>query len=282
MEKHRYLFKFYYIGKSKFYGSQRQLEFLTIEECIFNALLEKGYITKIEDSGFEAASRTDRFVSARGAFFTCIIEKKPILMEINSSLPFEIGVWAFTQVPLDFLSRFNAIQRHYLYILPTPLSKLQKTGALNIDIMHDACRQLEGRHDFTNFSKRDADTKTTVRDMDLADFSIKENFLIFQFKSRAFLRQQVRRMVAMILELGLGEISHDYFIDLFDPSKSFSYQPANPKGLILWDIIYGNDVKLKEDQKSKERMVDYFLRKEYLFSFKHNLFNILQHDDIGQ
>ncbi|MFX1479193.1 MAG: tRNA pseudouridine synthase A [Promethearchaeota archaeon] len=282
MEKHKFLFKVYYIGKMKYYGSQRQGEFLTIEECILNALLEKGYVTKIEDSGFEAASRTDRYVSARGAFFTCIVEKKPILMEINSSLPFEIGVWAFSQVPSDFLSRFNAIQRHYLYIVPTPLSTLENICSLDINIMRDACRRLEGRHDFTNFSKRDADAKTTVRDMDFADFSIKEDFLIFQFKSRAFLRQQVRRMVAIILGLGMGEISYDYFIDLFDPSKSFSYQPANPKGLILWDIIYGDDVTLKEDQKSKDRMVDYFLRKETRFSFKHKLFSILQHDDFGQ
>jgi tRNA pseudouridine38-40 synthase len=281
MERQRYLFKIYYIGKSKYFGSQRQFEFLSIEECILNALLEKGYIMNIEDSGFEAASRTDRYVSARGAFFTCILEKEPILMEINSSLPYEIGVWASTHVPLDFLSRFNAIQRHYLYILPTPLSTLRRTGSLDIDIMHDACRQLQGRHDFTNFSKKDKESKTTVRDMDFAGLSISQDFLIFQFKSRAFLRQQVRRMVAIIMGLGRGEIDHDYFIDLFDPSKTFSYQPANPKGLILWDIIYSSDIKLKEDQKSKERMKNYFLREEELFSFKHKLFTILQHHDFG-
>ncbi|MFX1489788.1 MAG: tRNA pseudouridine(38-40) synthase TruA [Promethearchaeota archaeon] len=281
MEKHKFLFKVYYIGKSKYYGSQRQHEFLTIEECILNALLEKGYVTNIEDSGFEAASRTDRYVSARSAFFTCILKKEPILMEINSSLPFEIGVWASTQVPLNFLSRFNAIQRHYLYILPTPFSTLQKTTPLNIDIMHEACRQLEGRHDFINFSKKDKEAKTTVRDMDYARFSIKQDFLIFQFKSRAFLRQQVRRMVAMILGLGKCEIDYEHFIDLFDPKKTFSYQPADPKGLVLWDIIYGNDIKLKADQKSEERMKNYFLKEETLFSFKHKLFSILQHDDFS-
>jgi len=281
MERRRYLVKIYYIGKSKFYGSQRQPEYLTIEECILNALLEKGYITDIEDSGFEAASRTDRYVSARGAFFTCILEREPILMEINSSLPYEIGVWAFTQVPSDFLSRFNAIQRHYIYIVPTPLSTLQNTGSLNIDIMCDACRQLEGKHDFTNFSKRDKEAKTTVRDMDFARLLINQDFLIFQFKSRAFLRQQVRRMVAMILGLGRGEIDYDYFMNLFDLSKTFSYQPADPRGLILWNIIYENNINLKEDQKSKERMRDYFLKEESLFSFKHKLFNIMQHNDFG-
>ena len=281
MERNRYLFKIYYIGKSKYYGSQRQLDFLTIETCILNALLEKNYIKNVESSGFEVASRTDRYVSARGAFFSCILEKEPILMEINSALPIELGVWAFAKVPLNFLSRFSAIRRHYVYIVPTPLSTLQDIYSLNIDIMHIACRQLEGRHDFINFSKRDKDEKTTVRDMDFVDLSIKDDFLIFQFKSRAFLRQQVRRMVAIILELGIGEIDYDYFMRLFDSSKSFSYQPVDPKGLILWDIIYGDDIKLREDQKSKERMKNYFSKEETLFSFKRKLFTILQHHNFG-
>ena len=118
MERSRYLLKIYYIGKSKYFGSQRQKNFLTIEDCIIDVLLNQKYINSIEKSGFEAASRTDRFVSARGACFTCILNRKPILMQINSALPAEIGVWAYAKVPLDFFSRYNAILRHYIYIVP--------------------------------------------------------------------------------------------------------------------------------------------------------------------
>lgn len=269
----------YYIGKSKFYGSQRQPNFLTIENCILKALLKKKYIRNIKLSGFEAASRTDRFVSARGAFFTIILEKEPILMEINSALPNDIGIWAYTKVPLDFNSRYNAILRHYIYLVPQPLSHLQKISPINIDIMHKACRALEGRHDFINFLKRDKNEVNTIRNMESVQLSIEGDFLIFQFKSKAFLRQQVRRMVKKILELGMGEIVYDNFIQLFDPQKIFSYQPSDPRGLILWNVIYDEKIKLSEDLKSKRRMESFFLKKKLTFDFKHQLFNLLQHHD---
>ena len=280
MEENRYLFKIYYIGKSKYYGSQRQPKLLTVDDCLLNALLEKNYIESIEESGFEAASRTDRYVSARGACFTCILKKEPILMEINSALPNEIGIWAYAKVPLDFLSRYNAILRHYLYVVPSPLSNLQSLGSIDIEVMRKACSAIEGQHDFINFSKRDNSEVKTIRDMALANLSIKNDYLIFQFKSRAFLRQQIRRMVKKILELGKGETTYTDFIQLFDPSQVFSYQPIDATGLILWDIVYSNEIELNEDPKSKKRMDSFFLNQKLLYKHQYQLFRFLQHGDI--
>ena len=282
MEKNRYLFKLYYIGKSKYYGSQRQPKLLTIEDCLLNALIEKNYIDCIKESGFEVASRTDRFVSARGACFTSILKKEPILMELNTALPNEIGIWAFAKVPMDFLSRYNAILRHYLYVVPKPLSYLQDIGSINIDIMRKACKAIEGQHDFINFSKRDKSEEKTKREMDNAKLSIKNDYLIFQFISRAFLRQQVRRMVKKILELGKGEITYTDFIQLFDSSQEFSYQPADAKGLILWDVVYNNKIQLNEDLRSKERMKSFFLKQKISYKHQYQLFHFLQHDDFCQ
>ncbi len=281
MEKNRYLFKMYYFGKSKYFGSQRQPNLLTIEDCVLEALINKKYIKNVKDSGFEASSRTDRFVSARGACFTCILKKKPILMEINSALPFEIGVWAYVKVPLNFLSRYNAISRHYIYMVPISLSTYQKTKPINIEVMQKACNKLVGKHDFINFSKREKNETVTARDMDLVELSINNGYLIFQFKSRAFLRQQVRRMVKKILELGMGEIQYEEFLKLLDPTQPISYQPANPKGLILWDVKYGDEIQIKEDKKSKERMEKFFVNNEIISGFKQELFRILQHNDFS-
>ncbi|MFX1523499.1 MAG: tRNA pseudouridine synthase A [Promethearchaeota archaeon] len=281
MERNRYLFKMYYFGNSKYYGSQRQPNLLTIEECVLDALKAKNYVKNIKTSGFEVASRTDRFVSARGACFTCVLEKRPILMEINSALPVDIGLWAYAKVAPDFLSRYNAILRHYLYLVPFSHSTYQKTHDVDIPIMQKACSELEGRHDFVNFSKREKDEKFTIKDMDLAKLSLKNEYLVFQFKSRAFLRQQVRRMVKKILELGLGEINYDDFLKLFDPTQNLSYQPADPKGLILWEVKYDSNIRFEEDKKSKERMEIFFLGKELNAKFKEQLFRILQHNDFS-
>ncbi len=282
MSPSKFLFKIYYIGRKKYYGSQRQLNFITIEQCLLNVLKEKGYIHKVRDSEFEFASRTDRYVSARGACFTCIIEKKPILMEINSVLPKEIGVWAHTEVPMEFSSRRNAILRHYVYFVPTPISHLGERSKINIDIMKQACKELEGRHNFANFSKKESNGIITIRDMESVKLLIKNNHLIFEFKSRAFLRQQIRRIVKKVLELGKNEISYDDFLNLFDASADISYQPADPKGLILWDIKFDETVNFKEDPKSEERMKNYFLKKEIVYNHKYHLFKTLQQDDFSQ
>lgn len=281
MAKSKFLFKIYYIGKKRYYGSQRQRDFLTIEKCLLHTLIEKNYIDEVNNSEFEFASRTDRFVSARGACFTCIPEKEPILMEINSALPKEIGIWAYTKVPLEFSSRYNAIMRYYVYIVPTPLSHLQDTADINISIMQQACKQFEGRHNFINFSKKENDDINTIRNMDSVILTIKNNFLIFHFKSKAFLRQQIRRMVKKVMELGTGEILYNSFLELFDNSKAFSYQPADSKGLILWDIKYDNNIKFEEDPKSKERMNNFFLDREHKYGQKHRLFRDLQQHDFS-
>ena len=276
MGRYRFLLKMYYAGSKKFYGSQRQNNVLTIENCILNALVRKRYIKDIKRSGLEFASRTDRFVSARASCFSFITEKEPILMEINSTLPKEVGVWAYSEVPINFSSRFNAILRHYKYIVPESVTILQEQHSINLESIKKACKVLEGEHNFINFSKRENLEKKTVRELKVVKFDIINDFMIFDFISKAFLRQQIRRMVTKILELGRGEINYDDFLLLFDSSREISYQPADPKGLILWDIMYDEKINFLEDQKSKERMKNYLLKKQLKSHFKDQLFRILQ------
>ncbi|MHA1496108.1 MAG: tRNA pseudouridine(38-40) synthase TruA [Promethearchaeota archaeon] len=276
MNGNRYLFKFFYVGEN-YYGSQRQLNHITVEECIIKALLEKKYITGVGNSGFEVASRTDRYVSARGGAFSFISKKSPILMEINSVLPKDIGIWAHKKVPQDFSSRFNAEYRHYKYIVLIN----SHNSNLDLDIMRKACKELEGRHDFSNFSKKEKDEVITLRDLMVARFENQENLLIFDFKSRAFLRQQIRRMMTKILELGKNQISYADFLLLFDPSKEYSYKPAEPNGLILWDVNYGHKLRFEIDKKSVERMKTYLLQCYRDFYLKSRLFRIMEQDDLS-
>jgi tRNA pseudouridine38-40 synthase len=279
MEDQRYLFKFYYIGSKKYYGSQRQHDLLTIEDILIRILQERGYIIDVKTSNFEVASRTDRLVSARGAVFSITTNKKPILMEINSGLPKDIGIWCFANVPIDFSPRYNAILRHYRYIVPQRLSTLTVEYGIDITIIQKACKELEGNHDFINFSKVSKDSnEKTLRTMNSVDVLTKNNYLIFDFKSKGFLRQQIRRMVKKLLELGKGEINLNEFLSLFDTIKTVSFQPADPKGLLLWDIHYDKSITLIHDQKSKERMIIYFKKQKEIYGVKHQLFEELMFD----
>ena len=278
----RYLFKFYYRGSTKFFGSQRQKELLTVEGCLLNTLKETKYIESVKRSKIEFASRTDRFVSAKGSAFAFNTLKLPILMEINRALPNEIGLWAYTEVPQNFLSRFNAVYRHYKYIVPQSLTFLKKKKDIDTNLMHKACKKLVGKHNFRNFAKIENKEQKFIRDMDSVNLSIVNDYMMFDFKSRAFLRQQVRRMVKKILELGIGDINCEQFLKLFDDSVEMSYQPADPKGLILWDIKYDDKIKFKIDLKSKERLNHYFLIQENKYAHKQQLFRILQQNDFSQ
>ena len=282
MEKTRYIFKFYYIGSKKYHGSQRQPDYLTVEECLLSALKERKYIKDDKSSGFEVASRTDKYVSARGSTFSFETEKKPILMEINTAIPKNIGIWGYSEVPKDFFSRYNALYRHYKYIVPYSINFRRKIGSNNLNEMIKACKTFEGRHDFKNFFKPEKDKEKTIRDIILASLRLDGDFLIFDFKSRAFLRQQIRRMVAKIFELGLEIITFEEFLDLFNPSRTYSYQPADPLGLILWDINYGKKTQFTIDAKSKERMNKFFLLQEIKFSTKQKLFSIMQRNNISE
>lgn len=277
--KKKYFFKIYYIAKEKYHGSQRQDNVLTIEDCIINVLQERKYIDNLDASEFEFASRTDRYVSARGAVFSLIPNKKPILMELNSFLPKEIGIWAHSVVPRDYSPRFNAISRHYRYIIPKSLRFLKNHYDFDLDLINKACAQLEGTHNFQNFSKRDSTINNTTRTLEKVELQIINDTIIIDFLSEAFLRQQIRRMVQKLLEVGTNKMSYDEFLDLFDASKFESYQPANPKGLILWDIKYDSHVSFQEDAKSLERMENYFLQKKQERWLQYRLFSCLQEDN---
>lgn len=276
--ENRFLCKFYYIGSGKYHGSQRQLDFSTIEDCLISALIKKNYIKNIDTAKIEFASRTDRFVSARGATFSFITDKNLILMEINSALPKDVGLWSYCNVPMNYSSRYNAILRHYKYIVPEHIDNLKN---LDFSLIMAACDLLKGRHDFINFYKRENEQAVTIRDLDDVSVKIQNNHIIFDFKSRGFLRQQVRRMVKKIMEVGMKIISLDEFVDLFESSKKISYQPADPRGLILWDISYEENLIFKVDSKSWERMRDYFFNEMIKYSLKFQLFSILQHDDLS-
>ncbi|TFF98324.1 MAG: tRNA pseudouridine(38-40) synthase TruA [Promethearchaeota archaeon] len=278
----KYLFKYYYIGLDKYFGSQRQNNVLTIEDRVIKTLRNRGYIKNPKDSNFESASRTDRYVSGRGAVFGIESLKKPILMELNSDLPEEIGIWSYAKVPNDFSPRFDAQMRHYKYIIPWPLDFLKEKHNFNWDLLKKACKDLEGTHDFQNFSKRDSLINNTVRDMKSINLSIKNNSIVIDFKSRAFLRQQIRRIVKKLIELANREINYNEFLTLMNPSDFKSFQPANPKGLILWNIEYSREiVDFKIDEKSLERMNKFFFSRKMDSFLQYNLFSLMQKNELS-
>ena len=270
----RYFIKAYYLA-DQYFGSQRQNEENTIEDILLKRLIDKSYIKNESKSGFEAASRTDRFVSARGSVFSFITQKSFYPEELNSALPNDIGIRSVAKVPIDYKPRWNAIHRHYKYIFDYPISYVKNKSEFDIDLIKQGCNLLKGRHNFINFAKKDKD-KNTIRDLDDVKLSIINDFLILDFYSRSYLRQQIRKMIKKLIELGTGKITLEEFKSLFNPNESFSYKPYSPNGLILWDVKYTKEVIFMENKKGKERMRNFFKQKYYYSFFRTNFFNTLK------
>ena len=66
---------------------------------------------------------------------------------INSNLPFDIRVTAFSEVDDDFNARYHCIAREYRYYFVQDL--------LDIEKMREASKYYVGEHDFRNFCKID-------------------------------------------------------------------------------------------------------------------------------
>jgi len=104
---------------------------------------------------------------------------------------------------------------------------------------------LRGNHDFKGFTKARVDPAiTTRRTLDAADLDIDADgdALVFTFKSQGFLWEQVRRMVAFLIEHHADEDIEQQVHDVLDSGIQPNLEPATPGGLILWDVDYGHDI----------------------------------------
>ncbi len=250
----RIILKIWYIG-TNFSGSQRQVNKRTVEGELIRSLYQSKYIHDVESNNFKTAARTDAKVHAREAVYCFNTEKKFYLQRLESFLPYDVGISAWGNVPLDFHPRWEAKSKIYRYIY----QKLPNSS-LNFSLMKSAMKLIEGHHNFklfskTNPSKSEQNTELTMKNANIIE---EKDFFLFEFESRAFLWQQIRRMVSFIIKIGNSEKSLEDLIYRFsndaleDPFEKRD-KPCNPEGLILWKMDFGSKVSFTENIKGKKR-----------------------------
>ncbi|OQD58497.1 tRNA pseudouridine synthase [Methanobrevibacter arboriphilus JCM 13429 = DSM 1125] len=145
--------KIAYIG-TNFHGFQRQPNHRTVEGELIYTLKKLGYIDDLSSSKFGIAGRTDRGVHSLGNVISFMSDREVIVNQINHKLPEDIQIIAKAPVRYGFKPRY-AESKHYRYVF--------FEENLNISRMNELASLFEGKHDFTNFSKRNNSQKTTVR-----------------------------------------------------------------------------------------------------------------------
>lgn len=227
-------------------GFQIQNDLDTIEKRLETAIFNMtGETVKIYSSG-----RTDRYVHARGQVVHFdtehIIDPNGYKSGINSFLPEDIRVLEASVVDESFHARFSAVKKEYRYYIKTkPLSCFEErymhyVKNLDIALMKEAIKEFIGTHDFKGFASASIDKKKeTVKNVFEATINDSNDILEFIFIGNGFLKYQIRRMMGMLIDIGLKKkTKEDLIYVLNNPDPKISHTIAPGKGLYLEKVYY--------------------------------------------
>jgi len=255
----RYAVKVYYNG-SNFHGFQLQKDKRTVAGELLSALLKSRLVDDLKAASFQAASRTDRGVSALGQVIAFNTEKVFTLKRLNNFLPYEVYAWAWAEVNLNFNPRRDAKERTYAYIL--------RYNGENLKDLLTLAKILERKVSFGWYV--DAYGKIFPKKLKSIDVKVKDDILFLIFKSRSFTRSLIRRLVTLMLMGSKGELSLSSIENFLDKNIGVKtiIPPASPENLILIDVKY--NFKFNIDEYSvrilKDKLLQYIYKGE-MFKF---------------
>lgn len=221
---------------------------MTIQEALEHAL----HKMTGESLRIRGAGRTDAGVHARGqvAAFTTSSRHDPktFVNALNHYLPDDIAVRAACEAPAGFHPRHHARSRRYRYLIASRRTRpaLGRTRALwvkeplNVAAMDAEARSLIGTHDWASFSAPLSDpAASTVREVKAASVTKTDCEVTFDIEATAFLPQQVRRTVGVVLAVGRGAEKPGRVQALLDnPVLGAADHTAAPHGLYLMEVKY--------------------------------------------
>ena len=112
---------------------------------------------------------------------------------------------------------------------------------LEIPLMEQAIKALEGTHDFTGFTASGTSVENKVRTITKASltFDAQRNFLVFTFSGNGFLYKQIRNMVGTLLKIGNKRMPVNQIERILEEKdRQLAGPTAAPNGLYLKEIIY--------------------------------------------
>jgi tRNA pseudouridine38-40 synthase len=237
---------------TRYRGWQRQPDAPTIQETCERALeAVLGVAVPVV-----AAGRTDAGVHARGQ----VIHLDPpdrmtageLLGAWNAHLPADVWVQALERAPDDFHARHSARRRTYRYFVaegPGSGSPFVRRYAwaqrhpLDWAGVEAASKGLLGMHDFRRFAKGDGEGAPSPRRGICTVMTLRwdptAEGRVLEITADRFLRHMVRAIVAALVAVGRGRISHEAVGAALEPGgERVTSGAAPPHGLFLWKVDY--------------------------------------------
>ena len=233
-----------------FAGFQRQPHARSVQEEIEKTLTR---INKGQPIVIHGAGRTDSGVHALGQVIHFDLpsarDEEKLRFALDTQTPEDIDVISVEEVTEDFHARYqphsktyeflvdigrpkNPMMRHYATHYPYPLE---------ISLMEQAIKALEGTHDFTGFTASGTSVENKVRTTTEASltFDVQRNFLVFTFSGNGFLYKQIRNMVGTLLKIGNKRMPVNQIERILEEkNRQLAGPTAAPNGLYLKEIIY--------------------------------------------
>ncbi len=241
---------------TEFFGFQRQAEGVRSVQGEIETALETITGSMVTVIG---AGRTDTGVHASGQVVGFGLDwphsLEALIRAININLPFDVSVSQIAECGEEFHPRFSAVSRTYEYSLifsPLPLPLMRRYAWVrevtviapdkpDIQKMNMAAAQLLGVHDFAAFGNAPSG-ENTVRRMLRANWeTVAEAPLSLKFtiEANAFLFRMARRIVNILVQVGLGKFEPNQVGEILrsrDLSRAQGLAPAC--GLNLVNVKY--------------------------------------------
>lgn len=232
-------------------GWQHQPNGLSIQEAIERAVAEAfGVMAPVVGSG-----RTDAGVHARGQVAHVHIEgghdipidKVPIALNVR--LPRDIRIRDARDVAPDFHARYGAVRREYVYTIAFEESVFHRHFAWKPDLPYDrgllgnAARAFVGTHDFTTYSKLNADTRSYVCDVAICRVEPESDRLVIRLQADRFVYGMCRAIVGAMMDVARGKAALDHLVDRLAARDRRLQSPlAPPQGLVLNRVSYPDGI----------------------------------------
>jgi tRNA pseudouridine38-40 synthase len=228
-----------------FFGFQAQPGVRTVQGELETALAHLG---NGERRPVDGAGRTDTGVHAMGQVIAFTYAGRLSVEELGRALdallPGDVAIRGVRRAPAAFHPRHAARYREYRYtVWNGPRSPIRERTALGIRVpldtaaMERAGSAFVGRHDFSSFGATD---RQPVRTVHAVRVRRSGQLVTIDVRADAFLRGMVRRIVAVLLEVGRGKLNEtDVRTALAARRPALDGAAAPAKGLCLRRVVLG-------------------------------------------
>jgi len=245
---YRYQILIEYVG-TPFVGWQIQKKGKSVQKII-QSTLSKLLKQKII---LYSAGRTDREVHANGQSAHFDIENKiqnidKMIKSLNFFLnPKKISIINIIKRNENFHARYSAKERVYKYFiinrLATPVIENKRAWhirkKLDIRLLKEGAKKLEGTHDFSTMRATNCYAKSPIKKINKITIKNVNSKIEIEFRSKSFLRNQVRSMVGCLKYLAEKKWNIKKFKNVLKSKKRKNCAPPAPAhGLYLAKVIY--------------------------------------------